>query len=371
MSRTRSVVSSLACLLLGATTVVAADRYDSLRQLLDQRRQELKAPGALVGVYRPGHADFEAALGLANVERGTRLTTEHAFRIGSISKMFVGQTVLILAGEGKLSLDDAIAKYVDGVPNGNRIALRDLGTHRSGLFNHIESARVKRLFAENPTKSWSVDELVRFCITGPTYFEPGSKHHYANGNTILLAKVIERVTGRPWDTQVRARVVAPLGLEHTIIPSDNKLPQPHAEGYSLGTDEGPFFHRGDKLIRVTDTSPSWWGPAGSMISTLGDLRKVAKPLAQGALLTEAMRRQLHRWTTTDEPDYEYGFQITRVKGGVGHDGDTPGYQACMYYLPEYDAVVVAMANLYGWSACGMPADDLAWLAVAELGIAPK
>ncbi|MGD9720460.1 MAG: serine hydrolase domain-containing protein [Pirellulales bacterium] len=297
--------------------------FDALRQELDKRRVELKAPGAIVAVYRAGQDDFEAVLGLADVEHNLPMSSTCAFRIGSISKVFVGQTVLLLAGEGKLSLDDPIGRYVDGVPHGDRITLRHLGNHRSGLFNHIESPEVKRLFAEHPEKQWSTGDLLRFCITGRTYFEPGENHHYANGNTVLLALVIEKVTDGAWADAVRTRILEPLELSHTVIPTDNRLPDGHAQGYALGTEEGPFFHRGLKPFRVTDTSPSWWGPAGSMISTLGDLRKAARPLATGQLLTPAMRDELHRWTKADQSGYEYGFHMEHVRGGMGHDGDVP------------------------------------------------
>ncbi len=340
----------------------------SLREKLDRRRIELKVPGALVGVYQPGRPDLEFALGLADVERRTPASWGQSFRIASLSKVFVGQLILILAGDGKLELDDPVARYVPNVPGGEQITIRHLANHRSGLFNHIESPKVKAAFAKEPSRWWSIDELLGYSFEHAPYFPPGAAHHYSNANTVLLAKIAEQVSGRPWEEELRARVLIPLNMTQSLIPAGNELPTPHLQGYALAGKEGPFFHRGSTLTNVTATSPSWWGPAGSMISTMADLKKAAKALATGALLKPDMYRELVRWTPADQAGFEYGFHIERVRGGIGHDGDVPGYQTCMYYFPSRDATLLAVTNLYGWSVPDMPADRLAWLAAQETGL---
>ncbi len=337
---------------------------------LAARMQALGAPGALLGIYRPGHPPIELALGLADVENQRPMSVDCSFRIASISKVLVGTTLLAVADETRTSLDEPISKFVDGVPNGDRISLRQLGSHRSGLFNHIESREVKNAFAAEPQRWWTTDELLAFSLEKPVYFEPGAEHHYANVNTVLLARVIEKLSGNPWPDEVRRRVMVPLGLEHTRIPTDNTLPVPYAEGYALGTATGPFFHRGDVRHRVTETSPSWWGPAGCVVSTLADLGRMCEPLARGDLLSETMRAELHRWTQADQAGFDYGFHIERTRGRIGHDGDVPGYQTVMRYLPERRITVVAMCNLYGWSIRGMPANALAEIALEHLDDLP-
>lgn len=338
----------------------------SLDGALAARLEELKAPGALVGIYRKHTPPQEFAIGLADVENKRPMSVDCHVRIGSVSKLLVGTTFLLVADEYKVSLDEPISMYVPGVRDGDRITLRQIGNHRSGLFNHIESRLVKVMFAKDPAHWFTTDELLEFSLKPKLYFEPGTAHHYANGNTILLTKVIEKLTGNPWPDEVRKRVIEPLKLVHTQIPTDNTLPQPFAEGYALGTDKGPFFNRGDILIRVTETSPSWWGPAGSMISTLGDLGRCTAPLATGQLLSEPMRHELLNWTTTDDTDIEYGFQIQRNHGRIGHDGDVPGYHTYVCYLPEHETTVVAMCNIYGWSTRKEPAKELAMIAIQSV-----
>jgi D-alanyl-D-alanine carboxypeptidase len=347
------------------------DTKKTLEKLLRAEFEKTKAPGAIVGVYRDGTPVLELALGKADAENDRAMTTDCHFRIASVSKVFLGTALLTLVDEGKVSLDDKVAKYVEGVPNGDKITLRHLGSHRSGLFNHIESKKVKEMFAAKPEKWWTVEEMLAVPLKAKPYFEPNDGHHYSNANTLLLALVIEKATGKKWADEVATRVIKPLGLKNTTIPTDNSLPKPFCEGYALGTKDGPFFNRGDVRYNVTKTSPSWWGPAGNMISTLDDLSKAAKPLATGKLLKEKAVKELHGWTKADQDGFEYGFQIERVRGMVGHDGDVPGYQTVMYYLPEHDAVVVAMVNLYGWSVRDMPANRLAKVAVEHCFPAKK
>lgn len=327
--------------------------------------KKTKLPGAIVGVYRPDRPAAVVAVGYADLDQKTPMTPDCHFRVASLSKVFVGTAVLTLIDEGKVSADDTIDKYVPGVPNGDKITLRHLANHRAGVFNLIESRTMKDRFSADPVKWWSEDELLAFSLKAPVYFEPGTKHHYSNAHTVLLAKVLEKATGRLWQDEVAARVFKPLKLTHTMIAKDNALPTPFARGYALGGEKTPFFVRGDVRHDVTGTSPSWWGAAGNVISTAEDLSRAAKPLATGALLKEKGKKELLAWTTADQPGFEYGFHIEKVDGMVGHDGDVPGYQCAMYYLPEHDATVVGLGNLYGWSVRGMPTNTLVRAVVAH------
>lgn len=357
--------AALAALLLAPAAAQDPDAA-ALRDKLLPVFAGTKAPGGVVAAYRPGKPPIELAFGLADAGKNVPMTPDVHLRIASLSKVFVGTALLTLVDEGKVAVDDPVAKYVPGVPNGDKITLRHLGNHRSGLFNAIESRTVKDRFAADPARWWAEDELLEIPFKAPPYFPPGEKHHYSNANTVLLAKVVETVTGNPWRAEVAARVLKPLGLTETSAPADNALPVPFARGYALGGKDGPFFVRGEVRHDVTGTSPSWWGPAGGLVSTVGDLGKAAKPLATGALLREKGKAALLAWTPADQPGYEYGFHVERTKGMIGHDGDVPGYQCVMYYLPAHDATVVGAVNLYGWSVRGMPANTLAFAAVDHL-----
>jgi CubicO group peptidase (beta-lactamase class C family) len=348
-----------------AVPAIPADGFQGLEAALAEVLEDRGIPGGLVGIYADDEPPVELALGVADADSGEPMTLDRHVRIGSLSKLFVGQALLTLVDEGRVSIDDPVSEYVAGVPDGDRIILHHLGTHRSGLFNPIESRAVKSAFAAEPWRDWSAAELLGFVAREKSYFDPGAGHHYSNINTVLLAMVIEAVTGRPWEDEVRDRILLPLGLHHTGVASGTNLPEPFARGYALGGEETPFFVRGRVRHDVTETSPSWWGAAGNMYSTLRDLGKAARPLAAGALLGPEGRRILTDWTATDDPGLAYGFHVMKKGGMIGHDGDVPGYQAFLFYLPDQEASVVAVANLYGWSVRGMPGNALAEAAIAH------
>jgi D-alanyl-D-alanine carboxypeptidase len=358
---------------LGAATLVPlapaadapADEKKGLEAVVTEAWKKTKLPGAVVGVYRAGKPPLVVAVGHADADKKAPMTPDCHFRIASLSKVFVGTAVLTLIDEGKVSADDTIDKFVKGVPNGDKVTLRHLATHRAGVFNLIESKTMKEKFAAAPQKWWPEDELLGIALNAPAYFEPGAKHHYSNAHTVLLAKVLEKATGKRWQDEVAARVLKPLGLKRTSVATDNKLPVPFARGYALGGEKTPFFVRGDIRHDVTDTSPSWWGAAGNMVSTADDLGVAVKALATGALLKDKGKKELLAWTKADQDGFEYGFHIEKVDGMIGHDGDVPGYQTAMYYLPEHDASVVALGNLYGWSVRGMPTNGVLKAAVAH------
>ncbi|MGC4003603.1 MAG: serine hydrolase domain-containing protein [Pirellulales bacterium] len=366
-----AMVCSSTIVSLCAAEPAAPTKVDQakLREKLTAKMADLRVPGAIVAVYRGDETIAELALGKADVERDLPITADMHFRVASVSKPCVGTVILQLVDEGKIALDDPIADYVPDVPGGDKITLRHLGTMRAGLFNYIESKQVKAMFAAEPERIWKTDELLSASFKGKTYFEPGKGFHYANTNTLLLGKVIEKVTGNTVEAEVERRICKPLGLTHTKLATDNAIPAPHPRGYSWGTDAGPFFNRGTKLIDVTAVSPSWWGCAGSMISTVGDLRKLAKPMAVGSLIKPATQEQRVKWEKMDDiwPG-RYGFCLEIDDGiGIGHDGDVPGFQCTMRYLPEHDATVIVLTNIYGWSVHFNPSTPIAEAACVECG----
>ncbi len=110
-------------------------------------------------------------------------------------------------------------------PTATRSRFATLRTTSAGIFNLIESKTMKEKFSADPAKWWNEDELLAISLKAPIYSEPGEKHYYSNTHTVLLAKVIEKATGKSWQDEVAARVFKPLGLKETTIAKNNELPQ--------------------------------------------------------------------------------------------------------------------------------------------------
>src|SRR3954452_22165247 len=240
-------------------------------------------PGAIVGMWGP-QCRYEKAFGVADKATGAPMRTDFYSRIGSETKTFTVTGVLQLVDDGAVGLDDPIADYVPGVPEGDRITLRELARMQSGVFNYSEDEEFQRALVADPYRPFTPQELLSYAFAHPLDFLPGQGFHYSNTNTILLGLVIEKVSGLPLPEFLEQRVFQPLELEDTSFPTDNAFPQPHAQGYTRTTPDG-------SETVATDWNPSWGWAAGAMVSTLDDLRTWARAVATGTLLEPGTQAQ--------------------------------------------------------------------------------
>ncbi|MGW5852540.1 serine hydrolase domain-containing protein [Streptomyces sp. NPDC055254] len=311
------------------------------RQLDDAVKKvmaEARVPGVMVHLSAPGKGEYVRAFGVADKATGAPMTTDLYSRIGSETKTFTVTALLQLVDDGKVGLDDPIGTYVEGVPNGDRITLRELAGMRSGLFNYSEDEGFFKALTSDPYRQFTPQELLAYSFDHPVLFEPGTQFQYCNTNLILLGLVVEKVTGTPLAEYINREVVAEAGLKHTLFPVGAEFPSPHAHGYTNQTASG-------KTEDATNWNPSWGWAAGAMISDLADLKVWAKTLATGTLLTPATQAQRLKVTPAGNlPDTGYGLGIFNVDGWIGHNGSLPGYQSLTVYLPEARATLVVLLN---------------------------
>ncbi|OAT67768.1 serine hydrolase [Mycobacteroides immunogenum] len=345
MRRILAVMLTVA-LLVGAcgrhSAITVADMDAQTATKLDTAINEVLAraavPGAIVGVWGP-KGKYVRTFGVANTTTRAPMRPDFYHRIGSVTKTFTVTAVLQLVDEGKIGLDDPIAKYVARVPNGDKITLRDLARMQSGLFNYSMSLAFSRDLETDPRRQYSTRQLLDYAFAQPPNFPPGQGYEYSNTNAVLLGQVVEKVSGQPLPAFVHDHITEPLGMSHTSFPDTNAIPDPHAQGYTQLTPTGP-------IVDSTDWSPSWASWAGAMISTLDDLRIWVPALATGALLRPDTREQ--RLQTVAMPpvpdDIRYGLGIFDARGWIGHNGSIPGYQTLAIYSPAEQTTVVALLN---------------------------
>lgn len=269
--------------------------------------------GAVVAVRSP-QGTWIKAYGVADPTTKAPMTTDVHQRIGSVTKTFTGTLVLQLAQQGKLGLDDPINTYVAGVPNGKDVTLRMLLNMTSGLASYTTDQHfTDQLFAD-PRKAWTPDQLLAVGLALPPLFAPGEKFNYSNTNTILLGKVIEKVTGQPYADVLRDRILVPLGLTQTSMPAaTDTLPAPHASGSTLqGTPDSSTTP-----VDTTDWNPTWAWTAGQMVSTADDLLVYGRALGtgQGLLDTKAQVERL----SSIPGKAGYGLGVGRSVGPAGLD----------------------------------------------------
>ncbi|WP_329196237.1 MULTISPECIES: serine hydrolase domain-containing protein [unclassified Streptomyces] len=300
--------------------------------------KDAQVPGVIVSLSAPGKGTYERAFGVADKANGAPMTPDLNMRIGSETKTFTVTALLKLVDAGKVGLDDPIGTYVSGVPNGDRITLRQLAGMRSGLFNYSEDPGFFKALTSNPRRPFTPRELLAFAFKHPVMFAPGAKFSYCNTNLILLGLVVEKVSGDKLADYIQHNVIEPAGLHHTLFPTGSEFPKPHAQGYTNQTASG-------KTEDAADWNPSWGWAAGAMISDREDLRTWARVVATGTLLTPQTQAQRLKVLNADNiPDSGYGLGIFNVEGWIGHNGSLPGYESLTVYLPGPQATLVVLLN---------------------------
>lgn len=323
----------------------------ALGEVIRSGLKRASIPGAIVGVWRDGESPYVCAFGVSDTATGEPMTADLSMRIGSNTKAFVLTAILILADKGKINLDDPIDRYVNGVPSGDRITLRQLGQMRSGLYNYADDTN--KDLPQQPFRQWTPPELLEVAFNHPPLFPPDSAFDYCNTNTVLLGLVVEKAAGHSLATFIEQNILKPLGLTHTVFPAGAEIPSPHAHGYFKMPD--------GKIVDATDWNPSWGWASGNMISTLDDMRVWTRELAIGKLISPAMQREQQQFLPApQEGDGAlYGLALENQNGWIGHNGNTMSYMVYPYYLPSERMTMVVMLN----SGADIPGS---WLMIQDI-----
>jgi len=265
-------------------------------------------------------------MGVADRASGKPMTTDVHHRIGSVTKTFTATLLLKAADEGLLSLDDPIDKYVKGVPNGDKITLRQMSDMTSGIASYTADEQWVKEWSSDPTRVWKPEDLARFGIEESPLFDPGSGWFYSNTNYVLLGLVLQQVTGKPIGRLYQEEIIEPLDLKETSFPgADSALPEPYDHGYTLqGKSSGEKAHR----LHPLEPSEAW--TAGEMISPGDDLLLYGRALGtgKGLLSPKAQSERLHSFVSDVPPlnkpplkgDLAYGIGLGKDHGWIGHNG---------------------------------------------------
>lgn len=327
MGRWAAALFSIALLLNGC-----AGGFTQLAGKLDSAitaaMKSAGVPGALVGIWSP-EGEYVRAFGVTDTATGLPMETDFYSRIGSVTKTFTATAVLELVTAGKVGLDDPIARYLAGVPNGDRITVRQLASMRSGLTDYTKVDGFGKAVTADPQHTFTPADLLDWAFSVPVQFPPGEKFDYSNTNYVVLGLLVEKVGAAALPDYIAEQILTPLGLARTSFPTGTRFPTPHPHGYTDPDDGG-------RVVDATDWNASITWAAGAMISTLEDMRIWVSALAAGPL----------PGTIGAGPSTElrYGMGIFTVAGWIGHNGSVPGYQTVAVYLPERETTLVVMLN---------------------------
>ncbi|WP_455362484.1 serine hydrolase domain-containing protein [Streptomyces sp. SYSU K21746] len=329
---TTTVVAAAVATTAFVTPAAAADArpagsgHDATRQAIEAAVRD-GVPGVVAQV-QDRNGTWTGTAGVADRRTGRERHAADRYRVGSITKTFVATVLLQLEAEGRVDLDDTVEKWLPGLVRGNghdgrSITLRQLLNHTSGIYSYTSDPGFVRDvfgegFFEHRYDTWTPRQLVGLAMTHRPDFAPGTSWNYSNTNYVVAGLVIEKVTGRPYGSEIERRILRPLGLRATSVPGTSaRMPKPSGRAYSKLSDDPAAT----KIHDVTELNPSIAGAAGEMISNSSDLQRFYRALLRGKLLP---KQQLKEMTTTvavsDElPGFRYGLGLTQQKLSCGKD----------------------------------------------------
>jgi D-alanyl-D-alanine carboxypeptidase len=340
-----ALVAAFTATVAGAALEPAEAREPGLQRALDNL-VAAGVPGAVL-LVREGGRTIRLTSGYGNLKPRTPVRATDRFRVGSITKAFVATVVLQLVGEKKLSLTDTVERWLPGViPNGERITMRHLLNHTSGLFDYGGDRKWLEAAYRDPLRRWTPREIVAVATAHMPHFVPGAGWSYSNTNYFVVGLIVEAATGRKLESELRRRIFAPLRLRATSLDTVPRIAGPHAHGYFVGP-----------LEDVTVGSPSYVWAAGALVSTADDVARFFRALLGGRLLRPDLLRAMET-TVADAPGFSYGLGVQNVATpcGVswGHSGGSPGYSVDSYNSKNGARQVVVFVNGTERLALGLP-----------------
>jgi CubicO group peptidase (beta-lactamase class C family) len=303
-------------------------------------------PAVSLAIVRQGRLAYEKSYGMAELPGATRdgrsAKTSTRFAIGSVSKEFTAAAILVLADRGDLSLDDTVDRYLPELTDSKRVTIRELLSHTSGyrdyFFQEYIPARMQR-----PT---SVEGILRGWAERPLDFAPGTEWQYSSTNYVIAGRIVEKITGQPYERFLEEHVLRPVGITDVEFADHPKQPERNAAGYyrfalgparpSPATGRNWLFAMAD--LEMTAKDVALWD-----ISVLN--QSLLSPASYQAMMSDPK-------TADGRPTgYGLGFFVRRIAGADGeqhlllhHPGEISGFRAHNFVLPEMKAAVVILTN---------------------------
>ena len=320
-----------------AAVPVAADELDDF---LNATIRQRNIPGIAIAVVKDGALVRSGGYGLADRERSIAPGPDTLFLIGSLSKQFIATGIMVLAQDGRLSVDDRLDTHFPEAPPAWRdITIRHLLTHTSGLRREAPAADLAKAMPDL--------DVIRSAFALPLQGKPGDRYDYSNLGYFTLAEIITRVSGSPWPEFIQRRVFAPAGMTRTTTTSTVGRLDDRAVGYAWADGAGSVAP-GFAALR----------PSGAFASTATDLAKWAAALdGDGVLLPASKAEMWKRVTLNDGKTYPYGFgwelddfppgQYVTGVTMIRHEGTIPGFRPGFTRLPKQRLTVIVLSNLNG------------------------
>jgi D-alanyl-D-alanine carboxypeptidase len=326
-------------------TQLAPDTAEKIDKLVTDTLARTGVPSASIAVVKDGALVYVKAYGDAKVEPKVPATTQMRYSIGSISKQFTAAAILLLQEQGKLSLDDKVAKYIPDLTRANEVTIRQLLSHTSGYLDYWPQDYVMKPMLEPMSARKLMDTWAKI----PLDFEPGTKWQYSNTNYVIAGVIVEKVARMPFFQYLQQNIFKPLGMTSVLDVDQDRLSESDPIGY-VRYALGP--------LRVAPKEgKGWLFAAGQLAMTPEDLakwnisimeRKLLKPASYLALGTETLLR--------DGLGTNYGLGVTVTSAlnrrALSHGGGVSGFTSTNIAFPDDRVAVVVLTNQDSGGASG-------------------
>lgn len=297
------------------------------------------SPGAAVAVLKEGEVIYKKGYGYAQLEYDIPITPSTIFHVASVSKQFTAFAIDMLAGQGKLFLDDDIHTYLPEIPDfGKSITIRHLVHHTSGLRDQWELLAMA---------GWRLDDVItkEHILTAvknqkELNFSPGDEYLYCNTGYTLLAEIVERVSGHAFPYWTKKNIFEPLGMSHTHFHDDHEMIVKN-RAYSYVPDENGGFKK--KVLSYSNVG------ATSLFTTVEDLAKWANNFFEKSLGGSEVIAQMEQQgvlNSGEKIDYAFGLVIGEYKGlkTISHSGGDAGFRSHLLLFPDQRFAVAVLSN---------------------------
>jgi D-alanyl-D-alanine carboxypeptidase len=326
------VLPVFACLALafGATTAAAKTTdAEVLKGLEGLVTSPGGPPGAIATLYRDGKLTT-LSTGRADIKKRAKPRATEHMRIASVAKAFSGAVALHLVREGKLSLDDTIAKVLPTLPSAwGQVTLEELLHHTSGLSDYTRSDGFIKQAETDPRGYVSPRKVISWVAKDSLVFKPDSKYEYSNTDNIVVALMVEAVTGLTYADNLQQIVFGPTKLTQTSLPTKIKMPSPFIHGYLPATET----ESEEDVSEVISPSGAW--ASGGIISTPRNLNAFIRADLGLKFFDRAQQQGQMNWWVGGESSppgpgkNSAGLALFRYQSKCGtvygHTGSFPGY----------------------------------------------
>ena len=326
---------------LSSSFLLAAEMPAALRSKVDELARKTLAdtgvPSASIAIVQDGAITYLQAYGDGSVEPHKPAAPSMRYSIGSISKQFTAAAILLLAEDGKLSLDDPVSRFVPNLTRGNEVTIRELLSHTSGYQDYWPQDYVMPSMLQPVTADKILDQWAR----KPLDFDPGTDWQYSNTNFVIAGLIVEKASGKPFLKFLSDRIFSPLGMKSVINIDQERLTETDATGY-LRYAIGP-------LRRSPKEGKGWLFAAGELAMPAEDLARWDISMMNQSLLKPASYAAMEREMVLKNglgTRYGLGVGVRKELANrvIEHDGEVSGFTAENLVFPDQKIAVVVLTN---------------------------